>query len=84
MRLYKKVQQSANVYQIFLTTPVSSIISGERPNRVNAIRDGGTDDLSAGNDDNDENEDDASVVSDQSQPSCQHISMSHIHDTIPH
>ena len=69
MRLYKKVQLSRNVEQIFLTTPVSSIISGESPNRVNT--DGGTDDLISGNDGNDYNEDEASVLSDQSQPSSE-------------
>lgn len=71
MKLYKKVQLSCNVQQIFLTTPVSSIISGERPNRVNAITDGGIDDLPLGNDDNDGDEDEASVLSDQSQPSSE-------------
>ena len=71
MKLYKKVQLSCNVEQIFLTTPVSSIISGERPNRVNAITDGGTDDPTSGDDDNDDNEDEASVLSDQSHPSSE-------------
>ena len=72
MTLYKKVQRSCNVLQIFLTPPVSSIISGERPNRVNA--DGGRDELTSGNDGNDGNvynDDEASVLSDQSQPSSE-------------
>ena len=54
---------------MFLTTPVSSIVSGESPNRVNT--DGGTHDLTPSNDGNDYNEDGASVLSDQSQPSSE-------------
>ena len=51
---------------------MSSIISGERPNRVNAIADGGTNDQTSGDDDNDDDyEDEASVLSDQSQPSSE-------------
>ena len=51
---------------------MSSIISGERPNRVNAITDGETEALTSGNDnDDDDEEDEASVLSDQSQPSSE-------------
>ena len=59
-------------YRIFLTTPVSLIISGEHPNRVNIVTDGGTDDLTSGDDDSDDDhEDEASILSDQSQPSTE-------------